>query len=299
MDKVKCIFCGDDAEFVYMHDEYELYSCKGCRTSFVNNMPTQEQLAVYYDGFNTNYSLKLQTKMRIVSKAFQDFYKTLNFPANAKMLDIGGGGGFFSLAFEKYGFGVATYVDLDNVACEYAKNLGLKNVIYGDVCDESTLPQDEKFDFIYCRHVIEHIPNPLPIINKAIDLLKPNGLFILQFPNGLSLENLAPRRWREKYINKFLSSNNVTRGQAIKMLYSIKVGNDIDPPRHLWGISKKGISTFLRKRDDIEFSIETASIRDKIWSPHYVNTNDYTRLSLFLHRLPYGGNHMICKIRKK
>ena len=83
MDKVKCIFCGHDAEFVYMQDEYELYSCKGCRTSFVKNMPTQEQLAAYYDGFNTNYSLKLQTKMRIVSKAFQDFYKTLNFPAPA------------------------------------------------------------------------------------------------------------------------------------------------------------------------------------------------------------------------
>lgn len=293
---IKCAFCGSDAEFLYKLDKYEIYQCKHCKTAFTKNMPTEEELKEYYDGFN--FCVYPQNKYKICSKAFQDWYKDFNFPQNAKMLDIGGGGGYFSLAFEKYGFGEATYIDLDSQACEYAKDLGLNKVINDSVLNLKNIT-NEKYNFIYCRHVIEHLTDPTTLVNYAIDLLNDGGLFILQFPNGLSIERLCEDKFREHRIDSICKSNDFSRCKALKLLYSDKTCSDLEPPRHLWAISKQGITEFLSKRKDIEFKLETKSIEDRIWSPYYHHPRNHIKFIRLLHELYSGGNHLICKIRKK
>ena len=41
---------------------------------------------------------------------------------------------------------------------------------------------DNKFDFIICNHVLEHIPNETLAIKEIYRILKPNGIAILQVP---------------------------------------------------------------------------------------------------------------------
>lgn len=296
MTDKKCLFCGGDTEYWYNIDNYEVCGCKNCATSFVNNMPTDKELSDFYDGFK--FCINTKNKLKIVSKAYKYFYDSFNLPKNAKMLDIGGGGGFFSSAFERFGFGKSTYIDIDAQACEYAHSLGISNVINANVCDLKNI-SDERYDFIYCRHVVEHLVNPVPVIDAAIDLLDKGGVFVLQFPNGKSLERLASRKFRQQRIKTLMDSNkDFSYLKALKTIYSSRTGNDVYPPRHLWGITVSGIKEYLSAKENISYTIEVKSIRDKIWSPYYVDTKDYLSFSMLLHEMVFGGCHIICKIKK-
>ena len=86
------------------------------------------------------------------------------------MLDVGGGGGFYAKAFEDLGYGLSTYIDLDFQSCRFANELGLKNVIHGNavLADYG----DKKFDLIMCRHLIEHLKDPVTFV---FDILKLSG----------------------------------------------------------------------------------------------------------------------------
>jgi len=58
--------------------------------------------------------------------------------------------------------------------------------IKADICD---LPFSEnEFDFIFCNHVLEHIPDDTKAIQELYRVLKPGGTGIFQIPQDLSRE---------------------------------------------------------------------------------------------------------------
>ncbi len=61
--------------------------------------------------------------------------------------------------------------------------------ICGDVQD---LPFEENaFDTIYCRYILEHVPDPLQVLNEAKRVLKPHGKIFIQ-ENAILLLKLYP-----------------------------------------------------------------------------------------------------------
>lgn len=291
-----CKFCKGQAKFSYKLNDYDIYTCKNCSTSFVQNMPSIEELSKYYDGFS--YCINENNKNLLLQQEFNEWLSSYGLPDNAKMLDIGGGGGYFSNAFEHFGFGLATYIDLDPQACNYVKeNLNIHKVINANVC-ELQKHTDERYDFIYCRHLIEHLTDPLPLIDAAINLLNDNGVFVLQFPNGISIERLAYKPYYKNRRKQFIESNSMSKHKAFRLLHSRKTGFGLDPLRHLWAISPKGIRSYLSNKKDIEFNIFTASITDKIYSPYFPNEG-VSKCKRALYRAIGGGAHLVCEIRKK
>lgn len=86
----------------------------------------------YYDGFLGQLDANL---MSTVESAAKKLFSHLGLRSgrNLKMLDIGGGGGFFSKAFEDLGYGESTYVDLDPQSRNFARdNLKLEKVLNYD-----------------------------------------------------------------------------------------------------------------------------------------------------------------------
>jgi 2-polyprenyl-3-methyl-5-hydroxy-6-metoxy-1,4-benzoquinol methylase len=151
----------------------------------VSHLPSESEINNFYQGFNfqtdlCNYDL-------IATLAIKEWLHGFNLPQNAKMLDVGGGGGFFAKAFQEFGFGESTYVDLDSGACDFAKDqMELERVICDSVENGDNYFKGQKFDFIYCRHVVEHLVNPAQLIMQCAELLSEKGTFIVQCPNGLS-----------------------------------------------------------------------------------------------------------------
>lgn len=49
----------------------------------------------------------------------------------------------------------------------------------------------EKYDTIIMSHVLEHIENPVLVLRKIHELLKPDGVFLLSVPNAKSIHRMV------------------------------------------------------------------------------------------------------------
>ncbi len=59
--------------------------------------------------------------------------------------------------------------------------------VKADICN---LPfEDDSYDFIFCNHVLEHIPDDTKAMQELYRVLKPDGLGIFQIPQDLQREH--------------------------------------------------------------------------------------------------------------
>jgi len=92
------------------------------------------------------------------------------------VLDIGSGRGGYASRFRKEG---AKVIALDIIK-DLFQNVKGVNFILGDA---TQMPlKSEKFDFIFCSSIIEHIRKPEMLVSEIKRVLKKNGICYLSFP---------------------------------------------------------------------------------------------------------------------
>lgn len=106
-------------------------------------------------------------------EAFKAFW-----PPRSKILDVGCGDGYSmdlmrDAWFEPYG--VDFYEPKVNRAIQHEHDV--------EVCDLNKIPYpDEEFDVVYCRHVLEHLVEPLESLKEFHRVLREKGLLSLIVP---------------------------------------------------------------------------------------------------------------------
>jgi len=74
-------------------------------------------------------------------------------------------------------------VELSKRPAEFARDvLKLKNVVHGDLFSASY--PEHFFDCINISDVLEHVPDPVALLNECHRILKPDGIIMLGVPNG-------------------------------------------------------------------------------------------------------------------
>jgi 2-polyprenyl-6-hydroxyphenyl methylase/3-demethylubiquinone-9 3-methyltransferase len=105
---------------------------------------------------------------------------------NAKVLDIGCGGGLLTEALAAAG-ACATGIDLSEKLVDIAKLHLLESrhvVEYRLISAEQlALEQPVQFDAVTCMEMLEHVPDPHAILKASFDLLKPGGRLFLSTLN--------------------------------------------------------------------------------------------------------------------
>ena len=189
-----CIICNSkNLEAWAKLDYLEAKKCKDCGMISVNPHLNDEGLSkVYQDYFSHRLDEKeLFEKRKIMYKIDHDW--VTKFINHGKMLDVGCSGGQFLSVFdpkkwERQG------VEIDKDAAEFAKTE------YGIPVSIGYFPElsfEEKFDLVVIRGVIEHFSDPISVLKKCAEVLKPNGfLFITATPVGNSF---AFDVYREKW----------------------------------------------------------------------------------------------------
>lgn len=298
--QILCPFCQGITVLVYQMGSYHVLQCRTCGTGQVFPMPADTELQKFYKGFLFCADLRnLATIIKTGSKLFA----SLNLLRNGrlKMLDIGGGGGFYAKAFEISGYGESTYIDLDSEACRFAKEkVGLRRILNQDVAMLDT--EDCKYDFIMCRHLIEHLINPTGFILKIFDLIEKGGTILIVCPNGDSLEYFAyPQSNLKNRMKKIGISSGFSKFKVMQKLLNGKMLHGIDPPRHLWAISRKGMRRFL-EINGITAEMATFPLTDPMYSPYFASRTLTQKACSFLGGMITakiaGGTHLSVVIRK-
>lgn len=108
-------------------------------------------------------------------------WKKCALPREGRVLDIGPSNGIFTRYFLGHGFQVDC-VDIDPAMRQSFVDLGCKF----EVADLRTMPlpfADASFDFIWCSHVIEHIPDVHRFVRDLHRVVKPGGYVIFRTPD--------------------------------------------------------------------------------------------------------------------
>jgi SAM-dependent methyltransferase len=100
----------------------------------------------------------------------------------ARLLDVGCGNGYgLKRMFEMGWQAVGTEVDAAAVKVAHLRGL---TVHYGELNDQHF--PDDSFDAIHLGNVIEHVPNPLTLLQECRRILRPAGRLVILTPNAAS-----------------------------------------------------------------------------------------------------------------
>jgi 2-polyprenyl-3-methyl-5-hydroxy-6-metoxy-1,4-benzoquinol methylase len=172
---------------------YELKECINCghifRTNHLNLDIYDEDYYSYKEDEGLlvkiatylflNQNILLLKPLWIFFQAFTR-YQNVPFLRNKKVLDIGGGNGFVLNLYQYAGNETYNIEMLDWVIDASRKNghNTFKNL--------SEL-QGIQFDFIRVNQVLEHLSNPVEVVEHCYKLLKPGGKMIIGIPNIRSI----------------------------------------------------------------------------------------------------------------
>lgn len=186
------------------------YHCQNCYYYFINPFPNNEQLEEaythdYYGKGEKKFSFPLVEKVLdfFRSRRARELKKHLNSNIEASVLDIGCGNGRFLYYLHKLGFKNLYGIELPGKSAERASKLPSLTIKIGEI-ENATFDADI-FDAITLFHVLEHMKNPIQILQNIRLWLKDNGILMVSFPNIAS-------RQAQKYKGFWLH---------------------LDPPRHL------------------------------------------------------------------
>lgn len=215
IDPKTCYVCGGSCRKDVTFASYTYWKCVSCYTSQVLPQPSSENLRSYYDIYH------LSEQVGGVYDEIEDRMKE-DFPTKVRMavkyagtetprlLDVGCGKGFFVKAALDSDIR-AEGIDLSRSGIEYAINtLGVKATI-GRIQDQKMEGWKESFDVVTLWATIEHLPDPLSVIQAIHDCLKPGGILLCDTGLGhCTWERLLPghSQWYDAPQHLFVFSKN-------------------------------------------------------------------------------------------
>jgi len=185
MSKVEA--CGHDSQYQTSIVKFCFVECTNCGHIYLNPRPTSEELAfIYPDNYYTKDSRHagfiVSLMKKIVIKRRLAFCKTV-FKKNAAILECGCGDCSLLIDIKtRYPWCHVKGVDV-SISPEAINNCRSLNI---DLIQENIEDMDfgeEVYDLIIMNQLIEHLHNPVVVIEKMKQALKPGRLISIETPD--------------------------------------------------------------------------------------------------------------------
>ena len=294
MRKVRCNFCNsDNAKFLYKgkdrmirkksDKEFPIYQCLICGLAYLNPQPEWRELEYFYGGdYYTNVSADVKRNIfyRTLRKIKRAVFgapnpKFWNFgKSEGKFLDVGCGSGAYESYIMKNYPGWEFYgVEPSAASYHLANKIKGFRVFNGDL--KSANYGNNFFDVILMSHSLEHMSDPMRILEECFRILKPGGRLIAAVPNfDCPARKLFGRYWVH-----------------------------LDAPRHLFHFSENMLKEMLKKSGfrikSVNFEVLSGSITKS--AAYIFNLDgfffDTPFMSLIVHYLIFPINKFIELIR--
>lgn len=215
--------------------------CRACGHSFTDPQPDAQTLAAFYAArYRADYKQIIEPKpyhvLRAARVAAQRVRRLVASVTPGPHLDIGAGGGEFSVLARKAGFEI-TAIEPNAGYAQYAKHTYGLNVLNGTL--ESAEFAAGRFGSASLFHVLEHLLEPAPALRRIGQWLKADGWLYLEVPNLLDIAQSPRSRFHRAHIHHFTP---VTLARALA-----QAGFAV---RETWLSADGGVISALAQRSD-------------------------------------------------
>ena len=217
MKQVNCILCNSKAsKLLFRKNNLNIVKCPKCSLVYVNPRLSGSQLKELY---NTNKISPMQYYLQNELEDAINFEKRLKvigqYAKKGSLLDIGCNIGTFMQVAESQGWKTIG-IDINRSAVIYAKKKGLN--VFSSAIEHAKLKKSY-FDVIMMNDVVEHLENPVEVLEKIKAWLKKDGILFIATPNiGSMIAKISGKNWLH-----------------------------VKPDEHIYYFSKKTISMLLGK----------------------------------------------------
>jgi len=162
----------------------------------VEPMPTKEELKKYYEkvyfqnskgSYTPTYTSSEKTYFMNEGIASEYLWKKFTKKDKGRIFDVGCGEGFFSRYFQEIGWNVEC-CDFSSYGIKTQNPSLLKHFMQGDIDEilDNKISKKEKYELINLGNVLEHVLNPLELLDKLKKLMNKNSLLRIKVPNDFS-----------------------------------------------------------------------------------------------------------------
>lgn len=200
---IQCPYCRSVCMLDFLFFEREYYHCPSCDLIFLQRKEDIKNHIDYYrESYYDDHTVDQLSGQR------SDIYRHIldllaNYKNPGSLLDLGCGCGFFLKEAKERGWQVSG-VDPSEKSIAYARSLIGDNVVCGTLDD---VPTDRRFDAITLINVLDHMVDACRQLQKVQDLLTPEGILYLRFPNGSFhsfVMRLSLMLSSKQFMNRFL-----------------------------------------------------------------------------------------------
>jgi SAM-dependent methyltransferase len=213
-------WCGN-GDLKPFSDDY--LRCARCETLVLRQMPTKDVTRVRDDSadlYGRNYylkhlqqdfgypDLKIRARTDLPERCLHWLRTTLKYkipPGTA--LELGSAHGAFVALLRWTGFG-AKGLELSPWLVNFAKGVFDVPILSGPIEDQRLAPRS--LDVIALMDVLEHLPSPVATMKRCLNLLKADGVLIIQtprYPEGGSHKDMVARR--DPFLEQLKSSDHL------------------------------------------------------------------------------------------
>lgn len=207
---------------IQCQDEFSVYLCPECGGSFIHPRPTLPQLISFYPpnyhAYNEDHGVVAGTLVGMRAKGRARLYSSLAEGRPIWLFDVGAGDCRHFKDLEARGEYKFAGVEINRGMVQTAARLGYQ-VEEGTLEGMDITSLEGKFDIVTMYQLIEHVLDPVALLEKARRLLKPGGWLLGQTPSFDS--------WERRIFGRYWAGYHY--------------------PRHLQVFSKRGLREALER----------------------------------------------------
>ena len=179
-------------------DGRDVIECENCGFRHIDPLFTDAELKKFYDGEfyekeRPDYFERMEADKPWWMLRYSHYYDLLEAHSpGRRILDIGSGPGYFLEAGRERGWQALGF-EPSRVAADYTRERGL--AVVNDFFSAAKARPHGSFDAISLSMVLEHVRDPIRLIEEARSLLAPGGVLLLISPNDFN--PLQMTLWKE------------------------------------------------------------------------------------------------------
>ena len=170
-------------------DGWDYYGCRSCSLVYIHPQPSPEFLTSQYQGYLPEDEIQIRSwrlSMEEVFRQSADLIEQRKKPG--RILDVGCGYGFFLNHMAQRGW-QAEGLEISAVGRRYASAHFPDMPIRSAPLPDPAIPEGA-YDAVTLFYVLEHLADPIGVLQETRRILKPGGVLLLRWPHTTPIVRL-------------------------------------------------------------------------------------------------------------